>query len=220
MLNKDKNIESGNGRDDTLKIIGIITMAVDHIGLILYPEVIFLRVIGRAAFPIFAWYLTQGYKHTSSLKKYALRLGIFAVATQAPYYIATRIAALNIFFTLLFGLLAILAWEKKKYLIVGMIIIISGIIPMDYSFYGILMILTFHIFKDKKMAILPQSVISAAGAYLYGIIQPFSLLAIALILYYPKDVPKIQINKYFFYFFYPAHLVIIYSLSFLPYFTK
>jgi hypothetical protein len=220
MLNKKQKIKMESGRNDALKIIGIAAMAMDHLGLILYPQAIFLRIIGRLAFPIFAWYLTQGYIHTSSLKKYALRLGIFAVATQVPYYITTRQTALNIFFTLLFGLLAIHAWEKKKYLILGTVIIISAIIPMDYSFYGILMILAFYIFKGKKLALLSQSVISAAGAYLYGIIQPFSLAGVVLVLYYPKNFPKIQINKYFFYFFYPIHLAVIYSISKLPFFAK
>lgn len=195
-------------------------MAIDHIGLILYPQVILLRVIGRLAFPIFAWYLTQGFIHTSSLKKYALRLGIFAVAAQVPYYIATRQTTLNIFFALLFGLLALYAFGKKKYLLVGIVIIISGIIPMDYSFYGILMILGFYIFQERKLAFLSQSLISVAGAYLYGLIQPFSLVGAALILYYPKDFLKIRINKYFFYFFYPIHLAVIYGISKLPLFAK
>src|SRR4030065_495614 len=100
MEDKNKNVAATDTRDDTLKIIGIVTMAIDHIGLILYPEVILLRVIGRLAFPIFAWYLVQGYMHTSSLKKYALRLGIFAVAIQAPYYFVTHLSNLNILFTL------------------------------------------------------------------------------------------------------------------------
>lgn len=220
MLNKDKNIGAGDGRDDTLKIIGIVTMAIDHIGLILYPEVTFLRVIGRIAFPIFAWYLVQGYIHTSSLKKYALRLGIFAIVVQAPYYFATRLSSLNILFTLLFGLLALHAFEKRKYLILLLILVLSGIFPLNYSFYGVLMILAFYIFQEKKVAFLSQAVISFAGFYIYGIIQPFSLFGVALALYYPKDLPKIRINKYFFYIFYPAHVLIIYAISFLPYFSK
>jgi hypothetical protein len=220
MLNKDKNIGGGNGRDDTLKIIGIVTMAIDHVGLILYPQVIFVRVIGRLALPIFAWYLTQGYIHTSSLKKYVLRLGIFAVAAQVPYYIATHRTTLNIFFALLLGLLALYAWEKKRYFLVGIIIVISGVIPLDYSFYGILMILAFYIFQEKKMAFLSQAIVSSVGLYLYGVIQPFSLVGVALALYYPKNFTKIQINKYFFYFFYPIHLAIIYGVSLLPYFAK
>lgn len=209
-----------NGRNDALKIIGIVTMAVDHIGLILFPQVIFLRIIGRLAFPIFAWYLAEGYVHTSSRKKYAMRLGLFAMATQAPYYLATNLNNLNIFFTLLVGLFAIDCFRKKRYISTVAIILLSGLIPLDYSFYGVLMILAFYIFRGQKRAFYSQAVISIAGFYVYGFVQLFSLFGVALSLYFPGDFPHVRINKYFFYFFYPTHLAIIYGLSFLPYFAK
>jgi len=220
MINKSKNIEAGNGRNDVLKIIGIVTMAIDHVGLILYPQVIFLRVIGRLAFPIFAWYLAEGYVYTSSRKRYATRLGFFAAATQLPYFLATRLNNLNIFFTLLIGLFAIDCFRKKRYISTIAIVLFSGLFPLDYSFYGVLMILGFYVFPQKEKAIFFQSVLAAAGVYLYGFIQSLSLLGVALVLYYPRDLAKIRLNKYFFYFFYPAHLLIIYGLSFLPYFAK
>jgi hypothetical protein len=209
-----------NNRNDALKIIGIVTTAVDHVGFILYPQIIFLRVIGRLAFPIFAWYLAEGYVHTSSRKKYAMRLGIFAVATQAPYYLATHLKNLNIFFTLLVGLFAIDCFRKNRYISTVTIILLSGLIPLDYSFYGVLMILGFYIFRESKVAFYSQVAINIAGFYLFGFIQLFSLFGAALAVYFPKNFPKIQINKYFFYFFYPAHLAIIYGLSQLPLFAK
>ncbi|MEK7598360.1 MAG: TraX family protein [Patescibacteria group bacterium] len=220
MINKNKKIDIKNTRHDTLKIIGVIAMVIDHIGVILYPQMIFLRVIGRLAFPIFAYYLTQGYIYTSNFKKYALRLFIFAVITQVPFFIATHIKILNIFFTLLFGLLAIHAYEKRKYPLLGLIMLLSIIIPIDYSVYGILTVLAFHIFQKKELILRAQAAVNILGFFLLSPWQAFGLLGSAVVLYYPKNLPKLQLNKYFFYFFYPVHLVIIYGISRLPYFAK
>ena len=195
-------------------------MTIDHVGLILYPQIVFLRVIGRIAFPIFAWYLAQGYIHTSSLKKYALRLGIFAIAVQLPFYIATHIILFNIFFTLLLGLLAIVCYKKRYYLALVAILFISAVLPLDYSIYGILTILIFYLFKDNKYKLLGQAANSVLGVFLLGPVQGFSLAGSVLAIYYPKDLPKIRLNKYFFYFFYPVHLLVIYGISQLPYFDK
>ena len=220
MVNKNKIFYNGSGRDDTLKVIGIIAMAIDHIGLILYPQVVFLRVIGRIAFPVFAWYLSQGYTHTSNLKKYAMRLGIFAIAVQVPYFLVTHENNFNIFFTLLLGLLAIDCFKKRRYFGLFAVIYVSGVVPVDYSIYGILTILIFFIYKENKYKLLGQTINNILGVFLLGPFQGFGLVGSALAIYYPKDLPKIRLNKYFFYFFYPVHLLIIYGISQLPYFTK
>jgi hypothetical protein len=195
-------------------------MAIDHVGLILYPQIIFLRVVGRLAFPIFAWYLAEGYVHTTSRKRYALRLAVFAVAAQIPFYVATHSKMLNIFFALLLGLWAIDCFQKRRYVSTVAIILLAGLVPLDYSFYGILMILGFYIFRNQKIVLPAQAAINIAGFYLFGFIQLFSLFGAALAVYFPKSFPRIQINRYFFYFFYPAHLAAIYGLSFLPYFKR
>jgi len=220
MINENKKNDIANTRDDALKIIGVITMVIDHVGVILYPDVIFLRIIGRLAFPIFAYYLTQGYIHTSNFKKYALRLFIFAALTQAPYFIVTQLKTLNILFTLLFGLLAIHAYEKRKYPLLGLIVSLSVIVPIDYSVYGVLTALAFYLFQKKELVLRAQAAVNILGYFLLSPLQVFAFFGSALALYYPKSLPKIQINKYFFYFFYPVHLIIIYGISRLSHFAK
>jgi len=216
----DKNKNFSTGRDDTLKIIGIIAMAVDHIGLALYPNIPFLRIIGRLAFPIFAWYLAEGFIYTSSFKKYASRLFFFALISQIPAMLVAKTYNLNILFSLLLGLFALQAYKNKRYLTLGALVLLSAIIPVDYSFYGLLTILFFYIFKERKTAFLVQSVLNIAGVFLLSPIQAFSLTGAALALYYPKNLPKLRLNKYFFYIFYPVHLLVIYGLSLLPAFSK
>ncbi len=128
----------------TLKIIACITMLIDHITVLFVPEdygylfhldigsyerditlYVIGRVIGRIAFPLFAFLIVQGFFHTRNVKKYMLRLAIFALISEIPYDFAMWgfpdpkfiFFRQNIFFTLLLGLIAItcLDWIQKNY---------------------------------------------------------------------------------------------------------
>ncbi len=76
----------------TLKLIAIITMLIDHIGAILLtsnPDLYLpARTIGRIAFPIFVFMLVEGFYHTSNIRKYLTRLGIFALISEIPFDLA------------------------------------------------------------------------------------------------------------------------------------
>lgn len=103
-------------RNDTLKIIALVTMLIDHIGAIFFPDQMLWRTIGRIAFPIFSWQLVEGFVHTSSRVRYALRLFLFACVSQAPYMflnpdITMNPLHINIMFQLLSGVLLLAAVE-------------------------------------------------------------------------------------------------------------
>jgi hypothetical protein len=72
-------------RNDMLKLIALLTMLIDHIACLFFPEQVILRTIGRIAFPIFAYQISIGFKKTSSRKRYAFRLFLFACLSQIPY---------------------------------------------------------------------------------------------------------------------------------------
>lgn len=94
-----------------LKMIAVITMLMDHSGDALIGNFSWLNIVGRIAFPLFAFQLVIGYRHTHNLKKYMLRMLIFAAISQAPFSILNKKVdptILNIFVTLFFGL-AVLA---------------------------------------------------------------------------------------------------------------
>lgn len=101
---------------DVLKVIAMITMLIDHTGAALFPDMLFLRVIGRIAFPIYMWLLVMGFVHTSSRKKYMLRMGILAVLSEIPFDLALSgkmtFQWQNIYFTLLLSLV-LMALLKK-----------------------------------------------------------------------------------------------------------
>lgn len=98
-----------------LKLIAIITMVFDHSGYLIYGHLSWMNFVGRIAFPIFAFQISEGYIHTHNLKKYFIRLIIFALISQIPYawfgYCFFSKMSLNIIFTLILGLLSIFIYE-------------------------------------------------------------------------------------------------------------
>ena len=202
-----------------LKVIACILMAIDHIGVIVYPDSDVYRIIGRLSFPIFAFLLTEGYTHTKNLKKYFVRLFIFAVIPQIPYSIAFGMGILNIFFTLFFGMLAILVDDKiknpyKKWGIILGIIALSEITKMDYGYYGIIMIFLFNKYKDNWKYLVISLICLNISIYPIWNLQVFSLGALPLIKVYNKKIGFMnKYVKYGFYSFYPVHILVIYLIN-------
>lgn len=219
-----------------LKIIACLFMLIDHVGAVLYPQYFYLRLIGRLAFPIFAFLIARGYTYTHNLKKYMLRLILFAFISQAPFYYAFKDVSnigLNIFFTLFLGLCAIYVYDKYKsfwsVLLVLLISVFASLLNTDYGFYGVLLIFLFYVFRDN----IPGTVISNISLnavymiyiyiYIYnkysyipapsvGIFNEcFSMLALPLLLIY--NGKKGRSLKWAFYIFYPLHLTLIYLIS-------
>ena len=213
-----------------LKIIAIISMFLDHLSYTIYGGFSWLNYIGRLAFPIFAFQITEGYLHTKDLKKYFIRLGTFAIFSQIPYFIFTStftdIFTLNIFFTLFSGLLAIFIFDKfeNKYLgFLGatLIAIISEYLHFDYGCFGILIIFIFYIFKNNQIRMSIAFVFAVTLKYIifltkndfyyaYYVLALFTMLSIIPILLYNQKQGKNI--KYLFYIFYPVHLFLLYLL--------
>ena len=99
--------------NNALKIIAVISMFVDHLGFIIFPNAIFLRVIGRVAFPIFAFCVAERLHYTKSRKKYVLTLLLFALISQIPYYfIFNTFFKFNVLFTFLIAIIVIFLIEQ------------------------------------------------------------------------------------------------------------
>ncbi|MCF8018051.1 conserved membrane protein of unknown function [Petrocella atlantisensis] len=206
--------------NSSLKIIACLTMLVDHIGAILYPDMSLLRMIGRLSFPIFAFLVAEGFHHTQNIKKYGIRLGIFALISEIPYDLAFRGNLIdfyrqNIFFTLFLGLVCL--WLYQRYRthqsMVGMIaILLTGALSVflrtDYSIYGIAMIFLFYFFRDRR--ILACGSASIINFTMGSVIQGLAILAMPFILAY--NGKKGMNLKYLFYGFYPVHLILLYII--------
>lgn len=229
---KDKGI-SGS----TLKLIAIITMLVDHIGAVVLEKVInqgntsqalftayyATRTIGRIAFPIFAFLLVEGFVHTRNQKKYATRLALFAVISEIPFDLALKGEMFywgyqNVFFTLFISLIVMMGFKyvddkhdisvinakvlKGGCLIAGMIV--ATLMHTDYSFIGVACILILYITHNNKRT---QTLVGCI-AFIWEL--PAILAFIPIHFYNGKRGINL---KYFFYIFYPAHLLILYFIA-------
>ncbi len=204
-----------------LKWIAIITMVIDHVGAILFPQYDIFRYIGRIAFPLFAFLLVEGYIHTSNVKKYMLRMLVFALVSEIPFDIAMYGQMFywrhqNIFWTLCLGLLVIFIIERaqKKYtngfvigFIAGIVIMVfAHLCQMDYGAGGIVLIFLLHHFRYKPWL---KYILMAIVFYLgFGPTQLFGMIAVIPMLMYNGQRGSCSM-KYFFYVFYPAHLIVL-----------
>lgn len=207
----------------SLKIIAILTMLVDHIGYFLFPYTYSYRIVGRIAFPIFAFMVPNAMRYSSDKKKYLTYLLGFATLYQIPS-IYFRYGP-NIFFTLFLGGLLIYIYEKKDskenfYLSFPLIIMLSDSLGLEYGSYGILMIFLFHLTFEKKALMLFSFIALNLSYYYVGLrfdvlrihyIQLFSMMSMAFILLYNKK--RGLRLKYFFYVFYPLHLGLLYVIK-------
>lgn len=197
-----------------LEMIAMITMFIDHVGLVFFPNEEWLRAIGRVAFPLYVWFLVVGYKKTKNLKKYTLRLVIIALAAQLPYSYLFKLPQFNVVFTLLLALAALYVLDrvkkrKKAFLSVGLLLILSMIIPLDYGPYGILLAMIYR-YMQKIQALALHALLNSL--FVYGFqwfdVQMYSLIGTVLASTYPFW-PAIQVNRFFYRSFYPAHIVVL-----------
>ena len=198
-------------------------MFLDHYHYIIGGSKI-LNVVGRIAFPIFAFTLSEGYVHTRSLKKYLFRLFIFAVSIQMPSILFGYDYSMNIFFTLFLGLLSIYIFNLKKIniilkiILIGFVLFFSQKFKLDYGMYGILLIMNFNIFRDYKFKILMNflvlNVFNMIFPKVFDLVdtQFFSLISLVFIFMYNGE--KGRSMKYFFYLFYPIHFFILEVIKF------
>lgn len=206
-------------------------MLVDHIGVIFFPEQLTWRLIGRLAFPLFAWAIANGSLHTRNASRYLGRLSLFGLIIQIPYTVYFNSWYLNIFFTLSLGLLAIIIFSRLPnrsigYCMAVLLACLGEALNVDYGLYGVLMIFFFYLyFNDLPKLLLAQGLlnlgrvllpflVTAFGEYTLSdmdFIQPAAFLALGFIFMY--NGTKGRNYKYFFYIFYPAHLVILYGFK-------
>ncbi len=203
-----------------LKIIAIISMFIDHLGYAWFKRTTGMNLIGRLAFPIFAFQISEGYIHTNNLKKYFLRLFIFALISQIPFLLFrstfTTEFSLNIFFTLFFGLFTIFLYDKLtnnsfslmknikidaffKHFFAILCLLIIGILAevakFDYGFYGILIIFTFYVFRNIKILMYISFIIASIIRY-FLLIYTNSYTNFNIFLMIFSILPLIFINIY------------------------
>ena len=178
-----------------------------------------MRNIGRIAFPIFCFLLVEGFMHTRDREKYALRLGCFAAVSEIPFDLAfngkvLEVGYQNVFFTLLIGLIMLYYCEKAsgnamKAEVVIVAMFAAEFLHTDYGALGVLLIAIFWFTREHKWY---QAFLGGGWNFLFGIpIQYAGIFAILPIALY--NGKKGRSTGYFFYLYYPVHLLILYGIS-------
>jgi len=151
----------------TLHILAMVFMLCDHLWGTIIPGNDWLTCIGRLTFPIFAFMIVEGYFHTKNLKKYVLRLLLFAVLSEIPFNLAMGSSVFyplhqNVLWSFLISIALIFLNEKAKSrqiiwirAIVGIMTVLAGYIlglvtMVDYYHAGIFTVLVFYFFRQKK----------------------------------------------------------------------
>lgn len=156
-------IEARRGLDgETLKLIAIFAMTIDHIAFAFVPNgtalAVLMHAVGRITGPVMFYLAAEGYHHTRSVPRYVLRLLVFALVSYLPFQLFCyggellarfHFTRLNVIYTILLGVLAV--WVRHevrpmpvKLLLIALLTLLA--IPGDWGTSGVLMILTFDFF--------------------------------------------------------------------------
>jgi len=215
-----------------LKLLAMAAMTCDHIGVSLLPQYRILRIIGRLAFPIFAYMIAEGCRYTRSKARYLLSLTVVALVCQVVYFVAMQSLYMCVMVT--FSLSVSLIWLldtfiKKKNALwgilffagVGAVWFVSNLLPdllvhtdfaIDYGFLGIVLPVLIYLGKTKSQRL----ILTALGLFLlarhHGGVQMFSLAALVPLALYSGRRGKAKL-KYLFYIYYPLHLAAIHLIS-------
>ena len=214
-----------------LKLIALLSMALDHTGAVLFPQAQWMRIIGRLAFPIYCFCLVEGYRHTSSVPRYLARLGLFALLSEIPFDLALTSgfpdwSHQNVFFTLSMGLAVVWmldAWSESlpvaAFLGAVSFIAAAELLQTDYGAFGVLLILLFAVCgRIRRPRLMQIAAFCACTLFCYwGTLEQYAVAAALPIgLYNGKKggTGRGRWLRWLFYWFYPLHLAILWAVRF------
>lgn len=210
----------GNRNTGLLKGIGLISMTVDHVGRVLFPQLVWMQIAGRLAYPLFAYCAVIAATYTHDKKRYFMRLLVCALISQ-PFYVFALSRPwwqLNTVFDLLFGVMAVVAVTERNQL--WFLTACLGSVICSYGIYGIALMLAFFLLMEKGTW-LPAAAVLLLPAILW---RPdlefaglrFSMQGLAVVvlplLFVPMERTKF-LPRAIFYVWYPLHLGILTVLS-------
>lgn len=226
-----KYLKSGLNNNQ-LKFIAMVTMLLDHIGKEFFPEFTVLQIVGRLAFPVFAFMIAEGCFYTRDRMQYFIKIAGMAIGCQLVYFIAERSLYQNVLVTFSLSVLTIFSVEffrQKRNLFSGILMLtdfitvafLCFILPdilkgfhIDYGIFGILLPVAVYFAPNNIMKVAVSAVLLIGLSMDLGGIQWYSLFTVLLLAVYNGKRGKLNL-KYLFYIFYPLHLAVIYLVKIL-----
>lgn len=217
---------SGNA----LKLLAALFMTIDHVGVLLLPHVIVLRILGRLALPIFAFMIAEGCRYTRNRMRYFGSVFALGVLCQIVYYLAERSLYFSILITFSLSIATIYAlqdWKEQKtprsalvfFGAVAGVYALNRVFAIDYGFWGCMLPVFAAAFQKTawdrpwvNLGMLGLGLLVLAADL--GQIQYYALPALPLLACYNGRRGRWKL-KYFFYLFYPIHLVLLQGIALL-----
>lgn len=215
-----------------LKVIGIVSMTIDHIGYFLFPQMTVLRIIGRLAYPIFAYMIAEGCRYTRNKVRYLCTVLAIAGVCSAVTYFAERSLYQSIFTTFSCAMLLIFALDAATktaerarkifcsvcavvlvflYFAVFQLRMIPGV-ETDYGFLGIITPVLVWQGRSKAEKLAGLTIGLCLLSVELGTVQFSSLVAVILLYFYNGERGNHSL-KWAFYAYYPLHVAVLYGVS-------
>lgn len=230
-MNSEKKYQILDGT--ILKIIAMISMVFDHTGDMFFPDVMWPRMVGRLAMPIFSFFIAEGFAHTRDKKRYLCRIGVFALISEIPFDLAFEgkigFAHQNIMLSFFLSVIALILFDwirggkdpEEKQVSVGktllgvsvvaVIAALSLLLRADYTVFAVAAVFLFYVLRKKHQLI--RSGVGVAFLALtrtMGYYCATGLSFIPLALYNGKKGKGL---KWLFYVFYPGHLLLLAAIK-------
>ena len=214
-----------------IELVAVVSMIIDHVGFVFFPEMIIFQIIGRLSFPLYAYLIALGYSRTKNSIIYFFFFFLLAIVSQWFFNYLISPIKLNVCFTLSFSIISLIVFESNrinkvlKLFLYILILFLALLLGCEYGSYGILLVLLFHLYirnqHDKTYKIYAITsiillIIVSMFVFSFSIIHLYSILSLPIILLTPKNIQKIKVNsiKHINYLVYPLHLLIMFLIRF------
>ena len=212
---------------NALKLIALVCMTADHIGLLLYPHLHILRIIGRVAFPIFAYMIAEGCRYTSNRLRYFIIIFLLGAAMQAFFWITRRSVYQHVLITFSMSIVLIISIQNAKkrggvWIVLSCLVFLAEaalclfpekLLPwrsfaIDYGLCGVLLPVLIYAGRDRTEKLLAAAAGLLALSLSMSSLQWWCLLSLPLLALYSGERGRLRL-KYLFYIYYPLHLIVL-----------
>ncbi len=216
-----------------LKLIAMISMVFDHAGDMFFPDVMWPRMIGRLAMPIFSFFIAEGFSHTRDKKKYLCRLGIFALISEIPFDLAFEgkigFSHQNIMLSFFLAVVALMLYDwiqggtksEENHASIGKTVLgviavaaiaaLSLLLRADYTIFAVIAVFLFYVLRQKHPLV--RTGVGVAFLALTRTVGYYCTTGLSFIPLAMYNGKKGKGLKWLFYGFYPGHLLLLTAIK-------